>query len=75
MPPKDQAYKSSVWDQSFLLTITTIFAGGLLYTVGSLCSPDEVEVLKASNSSIISQTGTQTGDGDGDGDGDGGGDD
>jgi hypothetical protein len=63
MPSKDTSYKSSIWDQSFLLTIATVFAGGLLYTIDALCSPEEREVVKPSNASIFSQAGAQTGDG------------
>jgi hypothetical protein len=57
MTHKDNTYKSSVWDQSFLLTICTILAGGVLYSLDHLLSEEP-------NSETVSQTG---GDGDGDG--------
>jgi hypothetical protein len=57
MTRQDSTYKSSVWDRSFLLTICTLFAGGVLYSIDHLLAEEPTD-------DSLTQTG---GDGDGDG--------
>jgi hypothetical protein len=63
---KDSAYtyRSSIWDQSLLLTVCTIFAGGLIYGLNYLLHEDQYE------DENVASGGSADGGGDGDGDGD-----